>query len=62
MRKDAIWFAEKGEESSTVYTSLADYKGMKAKQGIYEGYLQGVFGALPIESDFYFQNKTKENN
>ena len=62
MRKDSIWFAEKGEESSTEFVSLADFRGMKAKQSIYDGYLQGVFGALPIESDFCFQNKVKENN
>lgn len=62
LRKDSIWFAQKGEESSTEFVALSDFRGVKAKQGVYDGYLQGVFGALPIESDFYFQNKTKENN
>ena len=62
MRKDSIWFAEKGEESSTEFVSLSDFRGIKAKQSIYDGYLQGIFGALPIESDFCFQNKVKENN
>lgn len=62
MRKDSIWFAEKGEESSTEFVSLSDFRGIKAKQSIYDGYLQGIFGSLPIESDFCFQNKVKENN
>ena len=62
LRKDSIWFAEKGKESSTEFVSLADFKGVKAKLSIYDGYLQGIFGALPIESDFYFQNTPKENN
>ena len=62
MRKDSIWFAEKGEESSTEFVSLSDFRGIKAKQSIYDGYLQGIFGALPIERDFCFQNKVKENN
>lgn len=61
LRKDSIWFAQKGEESSTNFLSLADFKGIKAKQSIYDGYLQGIFGALPIESDFCFQNKVKED-
>ncbi len=56
MRKDSIWFAEKGEESSTEFVSLVDYRGVKSKVSLYDAYLQGVFGALPIESDFCFQN------
>lgn len=53
-RKDATWFAQKGEDSSTEYYSLADFKGAKGRLPIYERYLQGMYGALPIESDFYF--------
>ncbi len=61
LRKDAVWFAEKGEESSTEFVSLADFKGVKNKLSSYNAYLQGVFGSLPIESDFCFQDiKTKE--
>jgi uncharacterized protein len=57
MRKDSIWFAEKGEDSSTEFVALSDFRGLKSKVSIYDAYLQGVFGALPIESDFCFQNK-----
>ncbi|MBQ0071997.1 MAG: AAA family ATPase [Spirochaetales bacterium] len=62
LRKDSIWFAEKGEESSTEFVSLSDFRGVKSKVSIYDAYLQGVFGAVPIESDFCFQNNAKENN
>ena len=57
MRRDSIWFAEKGEDSSTEFVSLADFRCVKSKLSVYDAYLQGVFGALPIESDFCFQNK-----
>ncbi len=57
MRKDSVWFAEKGEDSSTEFVALSDFRGLKSKVSIYDAYLQGVFGALPIESDFCFQNK-----
>lgn len=60
LRKDSIWFAEKGEESSTEFVSLADFRGMKSKLSVYDAYLQGTFGAVPIESDFYFQPAAKE--
>ena len=57
MRKDSIWFAEKGEDSSTEFVALSDFRGVRSKVSVYDAYLQGVFGALPIESDFCFQNK-----
>ncbi len=57
MRKDSVWFAEKGEDSSTEFVALSDFRGVRSKVSIYDAYLQGVFGALPIESDFCFQNK-----
>ncbi len=56
LRKDSIWFAEKGDESSTEFVSLCDYKQNKGRISSYDAYLQGVYGALPIESDFCFQN------
>ena len=57
LRKDSVWFAEKGEDSSTEFVALSDFRGVRSKVSIYDAYLQGVFGALPIESDFCFQNK-----
>lgn len=60
LRKDAIWFAEKDHESSTVYHSLADYKASRSRTSTREKYLQGVYGALPITSEFYFINDSKD--
>jgi len=60
LRKDAIWFAQKNHESSTVYYSLADFKSARGKAGIRDRYLQGAYGALPITSDFYFVSDVKE--
>ena len=54
LRKDSIWFAQKGAESSTEYFSLADFKNSKSKVSVYEKYLQGMFGAVPLESEFCF--------
>ena len=60
LRKDAIWFAQKNHESSTVYYSLADFKSARGKAGTRDRYLQGAYGALPITSDFYFVSDVKE--
>ncbi len=60
LRKDSVWFAEKGEDSSTEYVSLADFRGISNKVSIYDAYLQGVFGALPIESDFCFRDDERK--
>lgn len=54
LRKDSIWFAQKGPESATEYFSLADFRGAKGKLSNYDKYLQGMFGAVPLESEFCF--------
>ena len=54
LRKDSIWFAQKGTDNATEYFSLADFKTSKAKVSVYDKYLQGMFGAVPLESEFYF--------
>ncbi len=53
LRKDAVWFAQKDAESSTVFYSLSDFKG-RSKASYSARYMQGAFGALPVTSDFYF--------
>ncbi len=62
LRKDSVWFAEKGEESSTEYVSLIDFRGVNSKLSVYDAYLQGVFGSLPIESDFCFRHDVKKES
>jgi hypothetical protein len=54
LRKDSVWFAQKGTDNSTEYFSLADFKSTKGKISVYDKYLQGMFGAVPLESEFYF--------
>lgn len=54
LRKDSVWFAQKGTDNSTEYFSLADFKSTKGKVSVYDKYLQGMFGAVPLESEFYF--------
>ena len=54
LRRDAVWFAQKDQESSTVYYSLSDFKGARGKIPTSRRYMQGAFGALPITSEFYF--------
>ena len=55
LRKDAVWFAQKDSESSTVYFSLSDFKG-RSRVSYRTRYMQGAFGALPVTSDFYFMH------
>lgn len=68
LRKDAIWFAQKDSQSSTVFYSLSDFKG-RSRTSVYNRYLQGAFGSLPVTSDFYFvhdgtpvEDEEKEEN
>ncbi len=54
MRRDAIWFAQKGPDSSTMYFSLSDFRFSRGKTNTREKYLQGAYGSMPIISEFRF--------
>ena len=54
LRRDAVWFAQKDQESSTVYYSLSDFKGAKGRIPTSQRYMQGAYGSLPIISEFWF--------
>ena len=54
LRRDAVWFAQKDQESSTVYYSLSDFKGARGRIPTSQRYMQGAFGSLPIISEFWF--------
>ena len=54
LRRDAVWFAQKDQESSTVYYSLSDFKGAKGRIPASQRYMQGAYGSLPIISEFWF--------
>ena len=47
LRRDEIWFAEKGAEGSTSLYSLSDFQ-VRQDLKIQKGYLQGRFGAIPF--------------
>jgi len=46
LRKDAIWFTEKGEDGSTSLFSLADFN-IRKELSFFNAYKQGKFGAIP---------------
>lgn len=46
LRRDQIWFAEKGDEGASRYYSLLDYSPRKDK-ALMKGYLSGEYGAVP---------------
>lgn len=47
LRRDEIWFVEKGPDGSSTLRSLADYKIRKDLR-VERGYLSGRFGAIPV--------------
>lgn len=56
LRRDGIYLAEKNNDSSTHYYSLSDFKYSMHKQNAQNDYLNGMFGALPLVSDFRFED------
>ena len=46
MRRDQIWFTEKGDDGATRLFPLTDYRARKS-ENIERGYLQGRYGAVP---------------
>jgi len=51
LRRDEIWFVEKGRDQVTKLTSLADYSVRKDLR-LEKGYLHGRFGAVPIVAGY----------
>jgi len=47
LRKDSIWFTEKGEDGSTQLFSVADYPDFRKELSFYNYYKHGKFGAVP---------------
>ncbi len=60
LRRDAIWFAQKGPDSSTMYFSLSDFRYSRGKTNTREKYLQGAYGSMPIISEFRFNYEKKD--
>jgi len=47
LRKDNIWFAEKGKDGSSKLYSLSDFQGLGRLSSIHKAYKFGKFGAVP---------------
>lgn len=47
MRKDCVWFTEKGEDGGSRLYSLVEFKGLNKISSFRKSYRNGVFGALP---------------
>lgn len=50
LRKDAIWFTEKGDDGATSLFSLSDFN-IRKELSFYNAYKQGKFGAIPRLED-----------
>jgi len=55
-RRDQIWLAEKNQYSSTNLYSLAEFKGVRAKEDFEKRYIQGKYGAIPYLGKFEFED------
>jgi len=47
IRKDSVWFTEKGEDGHTNLYSLVEFRGLNKISSFQRSYRNGVFGALP---------------
>ena len=47
MRKDSVWFTEKGDDGGSRLYSLVEFKGLNKISSFQKSYRNGVFGALP---------------
>ena len=47
MRKDSVWFTEKGEDGGSHLYSLVEFSGLNKIRSFQKSYRNGVFGALP---------------
>ena len=53
-RRDQIWFAEKNEEGSSEYYSIADIQNVRKDVPYDKWYLSGRFNAIPVINDYNF--------
>lgn len=51
LRRDQVWFTEKGNDQSTKLYPLTDF-GPRKKEALARGYLAGRYGAIPFLSEF----------
>ena len=53
LRRDQVWFIEKGEENASRLYPLSDYRPRKG-EALQKGYLYGRYGALPFPGELRF--------
>ena len=53
-RRDQIWLTEKDKYGSTDLYSLAQFRGVRAKEDFEKQYIQGKYGAIPYLGKFEF--------
>ncbi len=47
IRKDSVWFVEKGEDGNSELYSLVEFKGLSRLSSLQKSYRNGVFRAIP---------------
>jgi predicted ATPase len=52
LRRDEVWFVEKGEDQSSRLIALEEYKNADKSKDLQQDYLQGRFGGVPVIRDF----------
>lgn len=52
LRRDQVWFCEKGQDQSTSLYPLTDFKPHISREDIEEFYLHGKYGAKPMLQEF----------
>lgn len=60
LRRDQIWFCEKGRDRTTRLYSLSDFKESE-KEDVEGYYLDGLYGAVPIITTFNFPSHLMES-
>ena len=48
LRRDQVWFTEKGDNGATRLTALAEYRVRDGLENVEKRYLSGRYGAIPF--------------
>ena len=52
LRRDEVWFVEKGIDQSSRLVALEEYKDVDKSKDLQQDYLLGRFGGVPVIRDF----------
>lgn len=60
IRKDSVWFTERGSDGASNLYTLVEFKGLNRMSSIQNAYLRGTFGAVPniTINNYYIDNKS----